>query len=358
VKAPNIGESNLMNGDQNYFDETKKELIEQQKQKAIDHELIQIQNCILKILEYCSEELFNNGDLNSTVDEMAYESQKLLGYEHDWVRLNSIKILSYVFSHIDCDLIGKLLLKQAEVNETNLTFLHMTPESDLKSLLLDLCAQMIPDQTSESMTEEIMKIFLLAANILKIVPLKNIKKEKEEIVEVNGVDYCSINLNWLVRRMRYIVQAELSKAPHSCVLRTSVFNCFEGFIALLDIDTINKLAFNILSPLIREMNEDDQNIDSKLRQLALRVGSKLRKRIGSDIYDKIRTEVQTKLMIKRAERRKEIAVQKIVDPIRAAKRKQGVQERKKVAKKRKMDIIKGKVEAKKKRKRKADDDFM
>lgn len=109
------------------------------------------------------------------------------------------------------------------------------------------------------------------------------------------------------------------------------------------------------------MSEDDQNIDTELRQLAMRVGSRFRKRIGSDVYDKLRAGAQMKLMVRRAERRKIIAQEKIHDPIRAAKRKVATQERKKSAKKLKTGVMRGKAadvkQKLKKRKRKAEDDL-
>lgn len=135
----------------------------------------------------------------------------------------------------------------------------------------------------------------------------------------------------------------------------------EGLITLLPVDILQKLSSAILAALVREMSEEDQNIDAELRQQALRVGSRLRKRIGSDIYDKLRTQTQMKLMMRRAERKKQIAQEKIHDPVRAAKRKEGIQERKKLSKKRKTEIILGKAEdvkqKLKKRKRKAELDL-
>lgn len=129
----------------------------------------------------------------------------------------------------------------------------------------------------------------------------------------------------------------------------------------MTVDTLELLGPALISALVREMSEEDQNVDSDLRQLALRVGSRLRKRIGSDVYDKLRAGAQMKLMVRRAERRKTIAQEKIHDPVRAAKRKVAVQERKKSAKKLKASVIRGKsadVKQKlKKRKRKAEDDL-
>lgn len=127
----------------------------------------------------------------------------------------------------------------------------------------------------------------------------------------------------------------------------------------MNVDQLQKLGPGILGALVREMSEEDQNVDADLRQVALRVGSRLRKRVGSDVYDKLRANAQMKLMIRRADRKKVLAQEKIHDPVRAAKRKVAIQARKKSAKKLKASVMRGKtVDLKqklKKRKRKADD---
>lgn len=123
---------------------------------------------------------------------------------------------------------------------------------------------------------------------------------------------------------------------------------------------MTRLAPAFLQALVREMSEEDQNVDPELRQLSLRVGSRLRKRIGAETYDKLRNVVQNKLMVRRAERRKAVAQEKIHDPVRAAKRKAGMQDRKKAAKRLKTAVVRGKApdtkHKLKKRKRKAEMD--
>lgn len=127
----------------------------------------------------------------------------------------------------------------------------------------------------------------------------------------------------------------------------------------MDASIVTKLAPTLLTPVVREMSEEDKNIDAKLRQLALKVGNAIRTKIGDDAYNLLRSQLQTKLMIKRAERKKLIAQVKVNDPARAAMRKHGEQQRKKVAHKRKMDVLKGRALPKKKKvKRNADDDDM
>lgn len=123
-------------------------------------------------------------------------------------------------------------------------------------------------------------------------------------------------------------------------------------------EIVNKLAYTILSPLVREMSEEDQNIDARLRKIAIRVGDTIRAKIGDDEYNILRSQIQRKLMIKRAERKKMIAMEKVSDPDRAAKRQQGIKYRKKIAKRKNFEVYKGRIAPKKKRtKFNHDDDF-
>lgn len=120
--------------------------------------------------------------------------------------------------------------------------------------------------------------------------------------------------------------------------------------------TLAVLSTNLMAPLVREMSEEDKNIDPKLRQLALKVGNSLKQKIGDTEYQLLKTRLLTKLMLRRAERKKIDAQVKVDDPVRAGLRKMGERTRKKEAKKRKMDVLKGRALPKKKKRKIAEDD--
>ncbi|XP_014095397.2 small subunit processome component 20 homolog [Bactrocera oleae] len=357
----------------------------EEHQRAIDHEIIQIQYCLLKMLDYCAVELLsgNNAELSHVIDELAYESQKLLAHEHVWVRCNAAKIIALILSNYDYARVGAQLARAqqhpdytngngVDANAAKFDFIYTNPVYDIKSLVLDLCAQVVPGDTQQNMIDEIVKIFLFIGNMLRDVPF-SVKQEKQEddaaeekentTVEQKEENTAGtkINLYWLVRNVRFLINREVAKAPHSTVVRSALFTLIEGLITLLNVETLEMLAPPLLSALVREMSEEDQNVDGDLRQLALRVGSRLRKRIGSDLYDKLRTRTQTALMRRRAERKKVLAQEKIHDPLRAAKRKAATQERKKSSKRLKADVMRGKAadtkQKLKKRKRKAEEEL-
>lgn len=104
------------------------------------------------------------------------------------------------------------------------------------------------------------------------------------------------------------------------------------------------------------MSEEDQNVDAKLRKLAIRVGDAIRTHIGDDEYNLLRAQIQKKLLLKRAERKKSAAIEKISHPVQAAIRLKGIRERKKLAKRKNADPMKIHLKTKKKKKH-ANDEF-
>lgn len=133
--------------------------------------------------------------------------------------------------------------------------------------------------------------------------------------------------------------------------RSSVFNWIEGIVHLISPETVKKLSYMLLSPLVREMSEEDQNIDSRLRKIAVRVGDSIKEIIGDDEYNILRSQIQKKLMLKRAERRKTLVMEKVTNPERAANRMKSIRERKKLSKRRHTDAIKNQLVPRKKRKK-------
>lgn len=198
-------------------------ILEQQQRKA-DHQLIQLQYCLLKIFEHCGESLLNNPQLSDTVDDLAYGSQRLLNHDHNWVRCNAAKLLTHIVAHYDFAYIGQQLsgIKLEEGAKKALYFIYAQPAEDIKSLVLDLCAQVTPGETAQEMIDELSKILLFVGHMLRDVPfsLKQEKNDDEEEREpVN-----KISLTWLIRNIRFLINKEVAKAPHDIsIVRMTTF---------------------------------------------------------------------------------------------------------------------------------------
>lgn len=214
-------------------DDATKERRDELAQRAEDHQLIQVLNTLLKIFDTFPAVL--ERDYHQYVDELAYEAQRLLAYEHVWVRLSAARALDNILARLDVDRVRDLLrnglttqtedAEMEEDSETNrMAFIYSDPRQQLKSLCLDLCAQLLPDATDDEMAAQVTKNLLYIANLIRDVPLEKQTSggagagEDDEHVEESADEPKAINMVWLIRRMRYVVHAEVAKAPHSIVL--------------------------------------------------------------------------------------------------------------------------------------------
>lgn len=220
-------------------DDATKERRDELAQRAQDHQLIQVLNTLLKIFDSFPAVL--ERDYHQYVDELAYEAQKLLAYEHVWVRLSAARALDNILARLDVDRVRDLLrtgrIRQQELEENDdnedadmtedsatnrMDFIYADPRQQLKSLCLDLCAQLLPDATDEEMAAQVTKNLLYVANLIRDVPLEKQTAggagEDDEQDEEAADEPKAINMVWLIRRMRYVVHAEVAKAPHSIVL--------------------------------------------------------------------------------------------------------------------------------------------
>jgi len=198
--------------------------LEQQQRKA-DHQLIQLQYCLLKIFEHCGEGLLTNPELSDSIDELAYGSQRLLGHDHNWVRCNAAKLLTHILAHYDYTIVGQQLsgIKKEDGTEQTLYFIYGQPAEDIKSLVLDLCAQVVPGDTAQEMIDELSKILLYIGHMLRDVPF-SLKQEKDAEDDEEREPVNKINLNWLMRNIRFLINREVAKAPHdTSIVRITIY---------------------------------------------------------------------------------------------------------------------------------------
>ncbi|CAH0545672.1 unnamed protein product [Brassicogethes aeneus] len=301
----------------------------EERQRSKDHHLYQVFQLLLKISAYCPLFLKRQNDM----EDLAIHTQSLLGYPHDWVRLGAAQFLGFVLSGTDVVLLADLMVKNesAEVG-----YLRKHPVNSVKSLALDLCDQLVPGSIKSDLAEQVIKNLVFVARVLEKVPLKDEGDKK-------------INLLWLTKRMRKIVNAEVVEDASSIVLRTEVFKWIAGVATALELDRLKPILHHLMAPLVREMITVEEK-NSPLRQLSKEVANLIKKRIGMEQYTKTLTQLQQSLSVKRAERKRVRTQLAVTDPEIFAKKKIKRHEKKKELKKRKIADFKGKPRNFKKRK--------
>ncbi|CAG4990641.1 unnamed protein product [Colias eurytheme] len=323
------------------LDDTEKS--DEDKQKEKDHSLIQILNLIDAIATHCVATL-KNKNYNSDYDDIGQHCQALLAYPHAWVRLRAAKILGHILNSVNVeDLENK--------GETDRGFIYYDTEDALRSLVLDLCAQYTPN-VGKDMADQVTEVLFLILKLVHSMPsFKLTNKAESDEVET---EKAKVNIRWILFKLRKGVNAEVARAPTCMNIRSAIFTMWIHFISTLEPEDINRIIDVMLPPVVRELSTGDAMSPSSVaKQLAGRIGKKLRRKIGDIEYSKLAAEVQTKLNIKRAERKKILLQEKVSNPEKAAKRKLQLREKKKQAKKIKLEMLHGKRP--KTRKRKAED---
>lgn len=279
------------------------EVIDARDQQTIeDHHLFQTLNAIYKIMEY--ENVMKNSENQSAISEIGFRAHNFISHDHMWVRLKALKIINLILKNLNCEKILEVL-KCEETTTDGKEFLHSKVQ--FQSMAFDMVVQLKPDVEQE-LLDAIIEDLLEIAKILKNVPITGAVNDKKDF-----------NLLWLIRRLRYAIHAEIATAPSSITLRKSIFNFFNSLLDIIDRRLIMKLASSILTPMLREMVEGEHVIE-ELKQVAMQVGNRIKTIIGLQEYDKIRLELQSKMLRKRVDRRKALAQEKINNPIKAATR--------------------------------------
>ncbi|XP_072378550.1 small subunit processome component 20 homolog [Diabrotica undecimpunctata] len=295
----------------------KEETFTEEQQRSKDHHLFQVLQLLLKLSANCPS-LFKDTNL---IENLTVHIQTLLAYPHDWVRLGSAQFLGYVLAHLDIDHIRELLMSDTS-DESG--YLCSDPTNAVKSLTLDLCDQLQPKNVKSDLAEQVVKNLVFIAKLLQNLPVSESKP----------------NLLWLTKRMRKIVNTEIVENAVSTTLRTEVFKWIAGVAAAVEIENILPILHHLVAPLVRELATTEEK-NAPLRHLSKEVSNLIKAKVGVEKYTETITKQQQYLSIKRAERKRSRTQLAVTDPESFAKKKIKRHEKKKDAKKRKIESLKG-----------------
>lgn len=293
------------------------------QQTIEDHHLIQSLNAIIRIFEF-KESVLQDESYCQTVDKIGFQAHHLLSHDHIWVRLCALRIISFMIKSLEPDLIEKVLLDDESAEKKPREFLYS--KLQFRAVVFDMVVQLKSD-IDQHVLNAIMANLNEVSTIIKNVPFAGMVNDKKDF-----------NLMWLLRRLRYAIHSEIATAPSSCILRKSIFEYFNFILGIIDEKTLAKVASSLLTPMLREMAEGEHGIE-ELKIVASQVGSRIKSKIGLQEYDKVRLELQSKMLRKRVDRRKSLAQEKINNPARAATRTIVKQLKKQDVKKRRREHI-------------------
>lgn len=102
------------------------------------------------------------------------------------------------------------------------------PTAIIKSLSLDLIAQLQPDMMLEELADQTIKNLIFIARILKSVKQIN-TTEIDRVDETEDKDKKKLSLLWLVRRLRKSVNIEIAQAPKSITVVSILLSLYHSY---------------------------------------------------------------------------------------------------------------------------------
>ncbi|XP_046389961.1 small subunit processome component 20 homolog [Ischnura elegans] len=320
-----------------------------------DPHIFHILQLILKVFMTCPETVSKTQWRDHT-NRIAVLAQSLLAHPHEWIRLASCQVIGVVFGAADAAEVASAALRERKEKKSSakvenikgLPFLMVEVNARLKSLILDLSAQLSSTGVVLQLAEQVVKNLVFLARVLK-------EMDKEDIEDsdlcINGEGKKNdISLPWMIRKMRNIVNFEVAQNPNQATVRSAVFKLLAAVALDLSSDPehLQRHLPLILGPVVREMENKPQQGDEprskemkELRRLAHEVSELIKEKVGLEAYATVVNSIQRKLTSRRTERKRMRAQEAVSMPEKAAKRKIRKQQVKKQLKKRKFSIMKG-----------------
>ncbi|XP_034941688.1 small subunit processome component 20 homolog [Chelonus insularis] len=334
------------------------------EERIKDHHAFQVLQLTLKISSNCPIFLKSDKYVDS-IQFIAERSQEYLAHPHLWVRLAAAQQIGFILATINEDKLIKLIqateLKANSSEDNNIGedeekvkgYIYSSPLKTLKSLSLDLIAQLQPGIEVEEFFDQVVKNLVFISRVIK-----TLSWNKTSLNENKNEFHSGISNFWMMKWLRKCINIEIVQNSKSINVRTAVFKWIAGVVATIPVKPfLEPILFQMISPLVREMMIAVEPNPS-LKQLAKDVAKMIKKKIGDEEYVRLLMKVQEKIDTKKAERRKTQTQRVITDPEFAAKKKIIRQQRKREAKKRKNSQIRGKKFGVKKRKTEGDFDLI
>lgn len=118
------------------------------------------------------------------------------------------------------------IINNPEKYEKEIGFMYSDSITVIKSLTLDLVAQLQPDMILEELADQTVKNLIFIARILKSMKNNTIAIDQNDEVKS---DKNQLSLSWLVRKLRKAVNKEITQTPKSITV-VNIHNHYIIFI--------------------------------------------------------------------------------------------------------------------------------
>jgi len=315
-----------------------------------DSLLFMLLNSCKKIFAVCPS-IRKNKDISSSLDSVLDSTSTFLCHPHSWVRLLSAQIFGLFFASFKFTDFKELAVGDA-------VFFGIDVVGRIRGLCGSFCHQMQSDFLTKELATQIVKNLLFLAKLIRFLH----KEFKEMVMEEefgDGVDVTMeedaeapevppevspvvdsetgetapppkmrsrLTLDFLLRRLTFEALRESTQIGKGTLRQTSALQWCAALVMEAEDEEVKTMLTTMLRPLRRiSMAEVGDGGDAAereaLKQLAKEFSDILKKKVGEDEFANAMIQVEKMAVEKRAVRRQQAAVLKVVNPQVAAVKK-------------------------------------
>ncbi|XP_069689745.1 small subunit processome component 20 homolog isoform X2 [Periplaneta americana] len=182
-----------------------------------DHHLFQVLQFLLKLCTYCPD-ILTAQKWQDEMETIAENAHNLLAHPHEWIRFAAAQLLGHIFSSLDARKVAEASSGRNTVSRNECGYFYNDTKQRLKSLILDFCAQLQPCEVGPELVEQVVKNLVFLGRVLMHITLEKQADKHEHEFEEDADDQMKLSLLWMIRRMKRIVNIEVTQAPKSIVM--------------------------------------------------------------------------------------------------------------------------------------------
>ncbi|XP_027204358.2 small subunit processome component 20 homolog [Dermatophagoides pteronyssinus] len=311
--------------------------------KDEDNLLFQHFNFLFKLLkmETGKNLIVKNKFQNHINQILAYVVSTYLLHPHVWIRGICVQIFGQIFSWFDPESFGQL----SGVSLNILTFFLFTnPEDKMINLARKFSLIFRDIYACQFLAEQLIKNLIYIARVFIIMDYSNPCYDYDNVVAVEQTENRNVEkkhlFEWLVKKLLFETKFEIKYRPNETRKRILFVKWLAAVSLKLGHEHLQEYLPLFLPPLCRETilsstdnrssvgNESSTNGNStgggidELKNLAKQVLQMFRNIVGSELFIDQYNQCRNQLSHRRLERRKQRAVQMVMNTVAGIKRKQ------------------------------------